>query len=290
MKKSIFYFILSSFIITCLSSCELFKLDNYDAPDQTIWGYIIDKNHPNGPRPLLTNQGSEGIRIRLRELSWSATPDNFDFWCMKDGKYQNTKVFAGYYQIQADGPFIPLIRNKPDGTNIEDKSVLTDIKGGITQVDFEVEPFLRIEWDGEPKVTGDGVITCKFKVTRGVTEARLSEMLQPTGTWASNSGELFTLFLFCGESKDVGYRDGQRYWRTIEFPIGTTPPPDYLSWPAKAQFTDVLGFGQTVTMTTSGKIPTGHTVFVRCGARIRYQTQGVARPLYNEAKRVDIRY
>ena len=284
MKKTIFYFILSSFIITCFSSCDWFRVDNYDAPDQTVWGYIIDKNHPNGPRPLLTDQGSEGIRIRLRELSWSDTPDNHDFWCMADGMYRNSAVFAGYYNIQVDGPFIPLIRTRSDGTVIEDNSKYTDLKGGTTQVDFEVEPFLRVEWVEDPQVTGDH-ITVKFRVTRGASVERMREMLEPTGTWAANSAELFSLFVLCSESKDGGYREGRSYWRQIDFPSGSQA--DYPNWPANSQFTDVLDFGQTITMTTTA-VPKGHTVFVRCAARIRYQTQGVARPCYNEVKRVDM--
>jgi len=44
--------------------------------------------------PVLTDQGSEGTRIRLRELSWTETkvPDNYDFYCMKEGIFQDTKV------------------------------------------------------------------------------------------------------------------------------------------------------------------------------------------------------
>ena len=268
----------------CISSCDLFKLDNYDAPDQTLSGTIWDRNHPGGARPLITNQGSEGIRIRLRELSWSENPENNDFWCTKDGTFNNTAVFAGYYNIQVDGPFVPLIRTRSDGTIIEDKSWYGDIKGGKTTVDFDVEPFLRVEWVGEPTVS-NGVVTCKFKVTRGVTVERLRELLQPTGTWSSNSHEVMSLNLFCSESPTLGWRDGQDYWRQINFPAGSNT--DYPNWSANSQFDNVLQFGETITMTTQ-QVKPGRTVFVRCGARIRYQTQGVARPCYNEAKRVDI--
>ena len=282
MKKIIIYFIFSCIIIS-FSSCGLFTLDNYDAPDQTLCGTIWDRNHPDGPKALLTNQGSEGIRIRLRELSWSETPENQDFWCTKDGTYFNSAIFAGYYNIQVDGPFMPLIRTKPDGTVIEDNSAFRDIKGGTTTVDFDVEPFLRVEWVGEPTVS-DGVITCKFKVTRGVTVERLRELLEPTGTWSSNAHEVMSLNLFCSESPTLGWRDGQDYWRQINFPANGNP--DY-NWAADSQFDNVLQFGETITMTTQ-RVSSGRTVFVRCGARIRYQTQGVARPCYNVAKKVDV--
>jgi len=284
MKKIISYFILSSCIIISYSSCNLFKVDNYDEPDQTICGTIWDRNHPDGARPLLTNQGSEGIRIRLRELSWSETPENNDFWCMKDGKYNNSAVFSGYYNVQVDGPFVPLIRTRSDGTVIEDNSWYGDIKGGKTTVDFDVEPFLRVEWVGEPEVLSDRKIRCSFKVSRGVSVERLQELLQPTGTWASNSHQIQSLNLFCSESPHLGWRDGQDWWKQINFP--TNGDPDY-SWPSNSQFDDVLQFGETITLTTQ-VVPKGRVVYVRAGARIRYQTQGVARPLYNEAKRVQV--
>jgi hypothetical protein len=53
-------------------------------------------------------------------------------------------------------------------------------------------------------------------------------------------------------------------------------------------FENFFGFGETITLTTDGIIPGGHTRFVRAAARIRYQIQGISRPNYNEAKQVDI--
>lgn len=286
MKKLI-NFILGSCLIVSFSSCDLFQLDNYDEPDQTITGTIWDSTHPSGPRPLLTNQGSEGIRIRLQEISWSPTAEYHDMWCKKEGEYNNTKLFAGTYYVQCDGPFVPLKRTKSDGTVIEDKSQTVDLKAGTTKVDFNVEPFLRIEWVGEPEILSDRSIKCQFKVTRGVSEERLKELLEPTGTWSSNSAEVMSINLFCSESPHLGWNQGQNYWRSINFPSkGNTV--DY-KWDTDSQFVDHLGFDQIITMTTQ-PIPgtTERVVFVRAGARIRYQTVGVNRPNYNEIKRVDI--
>lgn len=284
MKKLI-NFILVSYIITSFCSCDLFKLDNYDEPGQTISGTIWDKNHPSGAQPVLTNQGSEGIRIRLQEISWSETAEYHDMWCMKEGVYNNTKLFKGTYYVQCDGPFVPLKRTMPDGTVIEDKSWTGEIKGGKTTVDFDVEPFLRIEWVGEPVILSDRRIQCSFKVTRGVTEARLKELLEPTGTWSNNSAQILSINLFCSESPHLGWNQGQDYWRVVNFP-STGNSVDY-DWATSSEFEDHLGFDQTITLTTQ-PVPAGHVVFVRCGARIRYQTVGVNRPNYNEIKRVDM--
>ena len=98
MKK---IFCSTLFIIALLSfnSC---KVDNYELPSETIRGRVVDA--ATGEL-VLTDQGSEGTRVRLRELSWKETrvPDNFDFFCMKEGIFQNTKVFAGTYNVRVDG-------------------------------------------------------------------------------------------------------------------------------------------------------------------------------------------
>ena len=271
--KKIINFILSSFIVICFTSCEMFMIDNYDEPDQTLWGEIIDKG--TGQR-MLTDQGSEGVRIRLLELSWSDTPEPFDFWCMKEGIFQNTKVFAGYYNVQVDGPFIPLIRRNSQGELLADESWYDYIKGGTTKIRFEVEPFLRLEWVGEPVVTEDRRIQCSFKVTRGVSEEVFRQKIEPMGGWNNNFTEVANLYLFVSESPSCGYREGRNYgWDTAE--------PAF----SGNAFETKYGFGNTITL-TSNVIPAGRTVFVRNGARIRYSTLSVQRSNYNEIKRVDI--
>lgn len=86
----------------------MFEIDNYEEPAETIWGEVVDE--ATGKR-VLTDQGSEGIRVRLTELSWGDNVQhNPDFYCMMDGTFQNTKLFKGEYNVRIDGPFIPLVR------------------------------------------------------------------------------------------------------------------------------------------------------------------------------------
>lgn len=65
MKKTIFYSLFSALFM--LTSCSMFEIDNYEEPSETIWGEVVDE--ATGKR-VLTDQGSEGIRVRLTELSW----------------------------------------------------------------------------------------------------------------------------------------------------------------------------------------------------------------------------
>lgn len=137
-----------------LSSCSMFEIDNYDAPEETIQGRVVDVKTGN---PVLTDQGSEGIRVRLTELSWGDNVEhNPDFFCRPDGTFQNTKIFKGNYNIRIDGPFIPLVRETPDGTVLADETITTDIKG-TTKVEFKVQPFLNVRIVGDPTVS-NGII------------------------------------------------------------------------------------------------------------------------------------
>ena len=122
------------------SSCSLFQLDNYDAPEETLYGKVVDRNG----NPVLTDQGSEGIRVRLMETSWEGNVNPLDFYCMPDGTFRNTKLFEADYNIRIDGPFIPIVRETSDGIVIEDNSVNTHIKGS-KEVNFVVDPFLNVE-------------------------------------------------------------------------------------------------------------------------------------------------
>src|SRR5690606_28315644 len=139
--KNITYLIL--FALITFSSCSMFEMDNYDLPAETIQGEVVDRETGE---PVLTDQGSEGIRVRLTELSWgdNATP-NPDFFCMPDGTFQNTKLFSGNYNVRIDGPFIPLIREDERGVPLADETQTMDIQG-VSNVTFEVQPFLRVEW------------------------------------------------------------------------------------------------------------------------------------------------
>lgn len=157
MKRNIVYLILSLFFFAGLTSCET---DNYDGPEETFRGAFIDKDTK---QPFQTAIGNTGIRIRMMEYSWSDNPQPYDFNCMMDGTFNNTKIFAGNYGIIPEGAFVPL-----------DEEIM-DIKGTVEKT-FEVEPLLRLEWIGEPQVNADGTAEIKVKITRGTTN---SEYQQP---------------------------------------------------------------------------------------------------------------
>jgi hypothetical protein len=264
MKKVSFY--ISLFAAFSFTSCSLFELDNYVEPIETLQGEVVDAETGE---PVLTDQGSEGIRVRLTELSWgdNVTP-NPDFFCMPDGTFQNTRLFNGNYNIRVDGPFIPLIREDERGVPLADETQTVDIKG-LTKVKFEVQPFLKVEWVGEPTVV-NGKVKAQVRVTRAVSETEFQSKIEPMGGYSSSFLNVTDIQLFVSYSSTVGYRARDERWSNkIEF--------------SGSAFNTKLG--QTITIESSGTIPSGKVVFIRAAARINYDTpkgSGTRRWNYNE--------
>jgi hypothetical protein len=264
MKKISFYIALLGLL--SFTSCSLFEIDNKDVPAEALQGEVVDAETGE---PVLTDQGSEGIRVRLTELSWgeNVTP-NPDFFCMPDGTFQHTKLFKGNYNIRIDGPFIPLLREDDRGVPLADETQTTDIHG-VAKVRFEVQPFLKVEWIGEPTVV-NGKIKAQVRVTRAVSEDDFRAKIEPMGGYNNSFLNVTDIQLFVSYSSSVGYRARDERWSSkIEY-SGTA-------------FNSLLG--ETITIESNGTIPSGRVAFIRAAARINYDTpkgSGTRRWNYNE--------
>ncbi len=247
-----------------MSSCDLFEIDNYDEPQETLWGEVVDA--ATGER-VLTDQGSEGIRVRLTELSWGDNVEhNPDFYAMPDGTFQNTKVFKGHYYVRIDGPFIPLVRETPDGVLLADDCKEIDIKG-TTKVKFEVQPFLKVRIVGEPQVS-NGRIKAKVVVERAVSPEDFRDKIEPTrADYSDNLLNLTDIQLFVSYSSSVGYRARDERWSSS------------INYQGNAFEGN---FGKEITITSNGDIPSGRRVYIRAAARINYSTAEVYRYNYSE--------
>ena len=170
--KKLTYILLSLCLLVNFTSCDV---DNYGEPEETFRGAFIDKETKE---PFQTAIGNTGIRIRMMEYSWSDTPEPYDFNCMQDGTFQNTKIFAGNYGIIPEGAFVPL-----------DEEII-DIKGTVEKT-YEIEPLLRVKWVGEPQVNADGTVEVKVIITRGTNNPDYQQPL--TEAW-----------LFVSETSYVG--------------------------------------------------------------------------------------
>jgi hypothetical protein len=126
MKKIAYIFF--GMVLVGLSSC--YKNDNWAAPDAQISGNIIDSYTG---KPLLSSQADWSIRIWERSWKESA-PVNQSIPVKQDGSYNNSKLFAGTYDmLPYGGPF---------WATDTVKNVVFSNSG--TQKDFTVTPYLQL--------------------------------------------------------------------------------------------------------------------------------------------------
>ena len=230
--KSIKHILLSFLLVAGIASCED---DNYPAPAETFKGSIIDSETGE---PFQTAIGTTGVRIKMMEYSWSDNPTPYYVYSMMDGQFNDGRIFKGEYGITPEGAFVPLTEER------------VEIAGTIEKI-YEVEPFLRIEWIGEPVVNDDGTATVQVKIDRGTASPDYQQAL--TEVW-----------LYASETQQVGdFSYSPNYSTKL---TGATLP--------------VLG--ETVSITTGwpGGIGTGsqrifpgysRKYFLRVGARINKQ-------------------
>ena len=162
MKNIVYTLAIGAALVTA-SSCS--KVDNYDGPTETLQGRIIDAGTNQNVQSEVSGDNGSGTRIRLLETSWSDNPTPLYLATKQDGTYNNNQVFKATYKMIAEGAFVPM------DLSGNDKSQTVVVQGGTTNVDFTVEPFLRVEYVGEPVVNPNGTVSVDVKVTRGTNNA-----------------------------------------------------------------------------------------------------------------------
>src|SRR5688572_2861936 len=114
------------------------KMDNYQEPEETLTGRLIDVGTG---QPIQLESGGGGAQIRYHDLTWGQQTGNAviprEFNVKPDGSFNNTKFFEGEYKLYPwNGPFVPLYSENASAPIDNSKTVY--IKG-VTTVDFEVE-------------------------------------------------------------------------------------------------------------------------------------------------------
>lgn len=124
--KKILYIVLGAILLSVTSCMEI---DNWDEPEAQVYGQVIDSYTGEN---LRSSQGDWGIRIW--ERTWDeSVPNSQSLTVKQDGSYNNSKLFAGTYDmLPYGGPFWPVDTIK----NIQ--------FGGSTQQDFTVTPYLQL--------------------------------------------------------------------------------------------------------------------------------------------------
>ncbi|WP_346237032.1 DUF3823 domain-containing protein [Niabella insulamsoli] len=235
-------------VSTLLLSCS--KIDNYDGPTETLQGRIIDAGTGENVQSEVSGDNGNGTRIKLLETSWSDNPTPLYVATKQDGTYAHTKIFKATYKMIAEGAFVPM------DLAGNDQSQTIDVQGGVTTVDFTVEPFLRIAWVGEPVVNANGSVTVQVRVSRGTQNSAFQQ-------------NITNLALFISPYQYVGNNNfDNRYARIVSY--------------SGSAGNSMLG--TTVTITSTGVLPKKDW-YLRVGARIAY---GTNRYNYSTIKMVTI--
>lgn len=151
-----------------LNSCELFSYDNYDGPDASINGVIVDQEG----NPIQVEHGG-GARIKMLDYGYSENPQEFYLNVKDDGSFVNNKIFASTYDIVAEGPFVPLIQVDEESNIIKDNSLKGVTEKDFKDIVFKVEPYLLLDWVGEPEYDEENnTIKVRFTMKRGTSNTK----------------------------------------------------------------------------------------------------------------------
>jgi hypothetical protein len=227
MKKHILYTVMLGAAVIGLASCM--GIDNWDAPDARFHGKIIDSYTGEN---LLSSQNDWSIRIW--ERSWEeGIPNHQSLAVKQDGTYNNSKLFAGTYDmLPYGGPFWPC------------DTVKNVVLKKTHEQDFTVTPYLQVI-DFNATLSGtDLTLTCRLKAPRREGLPNLYEIMP-----------FLSLTTFCGNGADSRIDIGEYNNRRIQI---------NKSWK------DEVGDSETSNLYTIGPLPvkSGYTYYVRVGASV----------------------
>jgi hypothetical protein len=251
MKKLTYSFVF--IVVITLVSCS--KYDNFDEPGATLTGRVVDITNKNAL--IQTEYGGGGTRIKLEEISWSDNPTPFYFNSMQDGTFNNTKLFPGTNRISVEGAFVPLLQYDANGNITVDKRQTVELTSGVTEIEFQVEPFLRVQWMSEPVLNADSSITIQVKVSRGTGNPNFQ-------------ADVSDVFFYLNTVPFVGNNNyDNRYSKQLTY--------------SGSAGNNVLD--QTLTIKTSGKLPPKRSYWLRVGARTAY---GLKQYNYTDIKTIAV--
>lgn len=140
MRKIIYLGLLFFAIVACSEN------DNYDSPDETLQGAILDQETGDS----IYSQTPNGLRVRLYDQNYD-NPQPIDFWGMQDGSFKNTRLFPNEYKVIIDnGAFYPL----------DTMSIKIPLNSNL---DVKVLPILRIS--AVSKIVGANSIVVEYKLS-----------------------------------------------------------------------------------------------------------------------------
>ncbi len=141
--KDIQYFLAYGLLTALLTGC---KIDNYDMPNLTLRGKIVDSQ---SGEPVQSGGINSGSIVKLYEGS-SAQPLNYSTY--PDGTFINRKVFSGSYSLTAEGPF----------TMVSQELIPLDIRKD-TEIEIKVVPHVRVRATLVSSASGSATVKLQYE-------------------------------------------------------------------------------------------------------------------------------
>lgn len=149
-------FIFSAFV--ALTACDLFSIDNYEEPNATLRGGIIDAVTGG----LVETDIQTGSTLKFKELGW-AEGGILTRVVMQHGEYQDNMMFSGRYRLEfSECNFYPFILDE------------IVVKKGENVMDFKVTPYIRVK-NANIRQVGNQ-IEATFSLQAGNPEVKLSRI------------------------------------------------------------------------------------------------------------------
>lgn len=222
MKKLIYSLLVGTSALLMTSCMEV---DNFDAPDCHFYGNIIDATTGEN---VVSDRGE--CHVRIWEKSYSENPGNQDIPIKEDGTFNNTKLFAGTYDVVPEGAWWPA------------DTIRVGIGKKATQ-DFEVTPYLRV-FDFKTELVGTTLtMSCRLDAPIGAGLPQITE-IRP----------FLSLNHFCGAANCIGFYNTNTYKINI-----------MRTWDKVDKEED----GKSITYSVSVPVKPGYIYFARMGARVK---------------------
>ncbi|MDR0937795.1 MAG: DUF3823 domain-containing protein [Mediterranea sp.] len=222
MKKFIFA---SASAIIALLATSCMEVDNFDAPDCHVSGTIVDSTTGEG---IVSDRGD--AHVRIWEVSYKVNPGSQDLAIKEDGTFNNTKLFAGTYDMVPEGAWWPV------------DTIRVGIGKNTTQ-NFDVTPYLKLI-DFKTELVGT-TLTMSCRLDAPVTDG-LPQVTEVRPFLSFNQ--------FCGASNCISY------YNTNTFRVSIMKTWDKIE---KAED------GKSQTYTVSVPLKAGYIYFARMGARVK---------------------
>jgi len=159
MKKILYFILFFASLIPGLTSCDLFRIDNFSEPDAQVFGAIRDSVGGG----LVEQDIVTGSTIGTYELGGYDNP-TLRNWVIKcDGAYRNNLVYSNTYKIEFTScNFFPYTINE------------VTFKPGANEVDFYVYPYIRVK---NCTIVKEGdLVKASFSLEAGKPTVKLSKM------------------------------------------------------------------------------------------------------------------